>query len=167
MYNLGTNFNMVYHHKRMTRDRGNFLISHEEKPENFIPEGEEYITDVSDKVIISLECAHIDEDSKLPDIIGALVPVEGEKLYMHHDCGDAFMWFKLHRKDELIATFLKDDEPSQYTIDEYMKDALELHDNKFDKDNFIKLVNHFVKGHSQNLNIREYKEEDIIIVEGL
>lgn len=168
MYNLGRDFDMVYHHNRNTDARRFFLAQYEEKPEDAIPKKEEYIEDVTNKVIVSIECGDIDCDSGLPEIKHILVPTKNDKLVKHHEIGDCMLWFNLYREDKLIATFVKSDEPFIDTVDEYLKYYEETQGEvEFTKEDLIKLINYYIKGHSQNLKLKDYTEEEILITVGL
>lgn len=169
MYNLGRNFNMVFHNQRKTEARRFFLSQHENTPEHYIPQEEEYMEDVTDKIIVSVECGELNKENNLPDIIGVLVPMPKDKLIKIHEIGDSMLWFKLFRDDKHIATFLKDDEPSVYTIDEYLEymGETEGEEGLCIKEDFIKLINHYTKGHSQIITLKDYEEKDILIAVGL
>lgn len=171
MYNLGRDFDMVFHYNRKTEPRRFFLAQHEQTPESLIPMEEDErteITDVSDKIIVSVECGDVDCDSGLPEIKTVLVPTYNDKLVMHHEMGDYMLWFNLYREDKLIATFVKSDEPYVCTIDEYLEDYENTQGEvEFEKSEFIKLINYYIKGNSQNLKLKDYEEKDIIIAVGL
>ncbi|HSQ89787.1 hypothetical protein [Romboutsia sp.] len=168
MYNLGRDFDMVFHHQRNTNERRFFLAQHEEKPEDVIPMEEEHIEDVTNKVIVSIECGDVDPDSGLPEIKAILVPTKNDRLVKHHEIGDYMLWFNLYREDKLIATFVKSDEPFIDTVDEYIKHYEETQGEvEFSKEDLIRLINYYIKGHSQDIYLKDYKEEDILIAVGL
>lgn len=171
MYNLGRDFDMVYHYRRKTEGRRFFLAQYEQTPEDVMPMEEDdrtEITDVTNKIIISVECGEVDCDSGLPEIKTVLVPTKDDKLVMHHEIGDCMLWFNLYREGERIATFVKTDEPSVHTMDEYLEYYNDTQGEvEFSKEDFIKLINYYIKGCSQNLKLKDYKEEDMMFAVGL
>lgn len=163
MNKMGNNFDFVYHNKRTTEDRIRFIDLYDNTPENLIESDE--VVDVSDKIIISLECSLPDE--KIPEIIGALIPREGEKLEAHIGSGGHFaIFFKLFRDNELIAIFAKDDEPFIMTWEEYLEDFKETQGDNLAEERLFKTIECYVKGHLQDIDF-EVTRDKIMIIKGL
>ena len=147
-------------------DIGFFVEIYEMTPDQFIKEYEkEKERDLTGKVVVSVE-----QDQKKGVCINAIYfPKKNHKATLTYNGHISFIDIR-NENDVRIELLAKDDECYPCSFNEWYHFATRAHCldelDFWSKEYFMKLINTMIQGYAQDLSI-EYKEEDIIVLEGL
>lgn len=147
-------------------DIGFFVEIYEMTPDQFMKENEkEKERDLTGKVVVSVE-----QDQKKGVCINAIYfPKEEHKATLTYNGHISFIDIR-NKNDVRIELLAKDDECYPCSFNEWYHLATRAHCldelNFWSKEYCMKLINTMIQGYTQNLFI-EYKEEDVIVLEGL
>lgn len=152
------------------RNLKHFLCLYDKNPREFMKEyTKECSYDLKNKVVVCIEITGYENDKYPLQVIGIYYPNINHIAELSYHGHISFITIK-NKDGKIIETLYKDDECYPQSFNEWYEYSSECHCfneyNNFNKDTVLELINTVIKGYTQDLDI-EYKEEDIIILEGL